>query len=102
MSQFGALQFGLKMSILSPLSYENSDICHIDFCLYIVYTVDMMNRESCLRSLAYSFDLDYADVSDLADALSIDENYTILMPYLERAKSLEDLLHAYRNKESNE
>jgi hypothetical protein len=51
----------------------------------------MTNRESCIRALAYSFDLEYTDILDLADTLNIGENYSIIMPYLERAESLEDI-----------
>jgi hypothetical protein len=60
--------------------------------MYGSILLSMTNRESCIYSLAHSFSLDYTDISDLADLLNIGEDYSILMPYLERAQSLDDII----------
>ena len=49
-------------------------------------------REATLRDLTHGYSADYTEVSDLANVLGVETDYTELMRILSRAESLEDIL----------
>jgi hypothetical protein len=51
-----------------------------------------MNRnqiDTDLRSLSYTFDVDYTTVFELANCLGIEDNYRLLIHYLQTMQSLD-------------
>jgi hypothetical protein len=59
--------------------------------------MDTSTRETNLRSLAYSYNLDYEDVAALADIIGVEEDYTYIMYILSNVRSLDDVLEARQN-----